>query len=202
MTKMLRIVHLSYRSELSAARLALNSRPIKNDILFISPQRICSSDSSSLSKADDDNKRKLEIRSKRNKLSPTNRIQDLLSENECEEFRLHKNTPEETSSLQGQTDNTLKLSKRDNEHCNYSIDNPVGYNPTNPRSAKNLSYLERSPDDIKGSLPYKRNRKRQVPSGTKRKDFRTLSVADRIERLQGETNEEKHEATGDRNGDK
>ena len=155
MTKMLRMMHHSYRSELSVARQALNSRCIKNDTLFMSPQRSCSSDSSSFSKADVANKRKLEIRSKRNKLSPTTRIQDLLSENECEEFGLQKNTPDETSATQGQTDNTLKVSERNNEHGNYSIDNPVGYNPTNPRSAKNLSYLEMSPDDVKSSLSSK-----------------------------------------------
>ena len=194
----------SYRSELSAARLALNSRCLKNDSWFISPQRIsCSSDSSSISKTNVDNKRKLEIRSKRNKLSPTTRIQDLLSENEREEFGLHKNASDKTLSLQGHTDNTLNVSEHNNEDGNYSTDNPVAYNPTNPRSAKNLSYLEMSPDDVKNSLSYKSNRKRQPTlSGSKRKTFRTLSVADRIASLQAETNEEKHELTEDRNGDK
>ena len=166
----------------------INSGYIKKDGRLMSTHRILySSDNSSISKTDDGNERKLE-KPKRNQLSPTSRIQNLLFEEKGEEPQLRKNASGagETLPLHRRTENTEKIFEHD-EHINYSNDNPVGYNPTNPRSATNLSYLD---------LPsYTSNLKQSDLSGSRRKSFRTLSVADRITSLQAEGSEEKHDST-------
>ena len=122
----IRKIGLRQSETLHVVRIKYNCNWLSSSIM----QSMCSSGESSNAQAD---KNVLDMQiTINNKLSPTSRVLDMLSEERNSEVDL-KNSNEHTV-FNEKTDNRVKQT---------SI-NPIKYNPCNPRSAKNMSYLDNS----------------------------------------------------------
>ena len=104
-------------------------------------------------------------RFKRVKLSPMSRITEMLS-NDHDALLASKNSNE---MINRQSDNA------DASKENESSTNPINYNSSNPRSVKNLSYIDTNfeKEDVSAALPKRMMRRKP----------KSLSVEDRIQSL-------------------
>ena len=101
---------------------------------------------------------------KRSKLSPTTRISEMLSINKC-----LNSDAEDTTMSNMHPDNSQDFKK------GKTAINPINYDSSNPRSVKNMSYIDTNSKAVHTS---KELRKRMIRRKTK-----TLSVEERIQSL-------------------
>lgn len=114
---------------------------------------------------------------KRSKLSPTSRLFDMLSQEQ-----------NMTSELSDSSHETGPLIYTETEPCadtKLHIVNPTNYNSSNPRSIKNMSYLQTA--DAKESNG---NSLQSAQKQVRQKSMRSLSVEKRLTELKDEIPEE------------
>ena len=116
-----------------------------------------------------------------NQLSPTSRILDMLSNEKSSKTNLNNSSAKEETVLSDNTENEVIPIP--------GTKNPTNYNSSNPRSAKNMSYVTFPSHGETNNSSFMVSEKKS----SNRNPIRSLSVADRIASLKNDTesNEQK-----------